>query len=139
MTSIYATDAHETSMTTPYYLKGTKEGAPLEGQVPRTSIVVTTSGGIPASCPNHVILSSASAITLTSTNLRNLIGREVTFTQDGTNATAHVITLPANSINGNNRTVTFATNLAAYVRLSFTRVGSTNLASVVGSSNVTLS
>lgn len=119
MTSQWATDAVRIDQEIPRFLRVDKEDKPVQGQLAQKQLVITATTTIPTSCPNHLILSSGSVITLTSTDLRNLVGREVTISSDATNATQHVITLPANSINNTSRTVTFNANAGASVTFLF--------------------
>lgn len=143
MTSPYATDAVITDQDIRYSLRADKEGLPLNGQVPLSQLRITATQAFPAHCPDTIILSSASAITLTATSLANLAGRDVVIMSDGTNATAHVITLPAGSIVDGNRTATMSANAADYIHFRFVYspvgVNGTFKAIVLGSSGITLS
>lgn len=119
MTSQWATDAVRIDQEIPRFLRVDKEDKPVQGQLAQTQLVITATTTIPTSCPNHLILSSGSVITLTSTDLHNLVGREVTISSDDVHAIQHVITLPANSIDNASRTVTFNANAGANVTFLF--------------------
>lgn len=126
MTSQYATDAYVPINEEKHSLAADRDGNPLQGQVPLTVATITATGTLPARCPDVIILSNAAAITLTMTSLANLVGRRITFVNDVTNTPAHIITFPANSINGASRTITFtaanADSLATVLVVSPTRV-----------------
>ena len=132
MTSQYATDALVKDLEAHHYLRTDAQQVPYQGQVPKSNIIVTATGAIPSRCPNVVIISGAAPITLTATSLANLCGRTVTFCSDGTNAVQHIVTLPANSIGGALRTITFAANAGASATLTFFYNGAAFRAVVVG-------
>jgi len=137
MTSPYSTDAaslatRETS--TP--LLAARDGYPVEGQVPCKSITVTATGAVPSNCPSTVVISSGTAVTLTATSLANLVGRRVTFASDGTNAIAHVIQLPANSLSTGRSKATFA--LDAECSITFAFVSLTHAVIVGSNGTVTI-
>lgn len=143
MTSPYATDAVILDQDRPYALKADKQGYPLQGQVPCKQVRITATGAFPTQCPSTIILSSASAITLTATSLANLAGRDVLIMSDGTNATAHVITLPTGSIIGGHTTATMSANASDFIHFRFvyspTGTNGTFAALVLSSSGITLS
>lgn len=139
MTSPYATDAVVKDMEYPRFARVDADGYPIQGQLPQTIAVVTASGAIPTQCPSLIVISGAAPITLTATSLVNLVGREVTFSGDGVNAVAHVVTLPAGSIGGPLRTATFAANASSSVTYKFFQNGGSFYAAVVSSRNITFS
>lgn len=139
MTSQYATDAVETAMIKPRFAMVDADGVPIQGQIPGTSVTLTATGTVPASCPQLVILSAAAPITISTTSLRNLVGRTVTFASDGVNAIQHIITFPANSIGGAARTTTFNANAAASITFRFFKNGANFYAVPIGTYQVVIS
>lgn len=137
MSSSYATDAYipRGERTTPLLVD--RNGLPLQGQVPLSITTVTATGAMPTRCPDVVRISSAGAVTLTAASLANLVGREITFCNDGVNTPAHIIQFPANSIAGANSRGTFtAAQAGAHLTV---KVVSLTQVIVVASSQVTIS
>jgi len=113
MTSVLATNAVILNPSdVEYFLRATKEGSPLDGQVSRTSEVYTGNGGvtvIPTGTNNfHVTGPLAGVLTLNCTNRFNFINRLLVVTVAGGVGQNVVINLPAApyniSLKGSNST-----------------------------------
>lgn len=109
MTSQFASDAALVPPGERRFLPADSNGAPLNGQVPKTRVVITANGNLPARCPDVIIISGAAPITVSvlAAHMLNLYGRILHVCNDGVNAVQHIIEFPANTIGTATRRVTF--------------------------------
>lgn len=100
MTSPFATNAVILNPNDPqYFLRATKEGSPLDGQIPRTSQVYTGVGGVtivPTGTNDlHVTGPLTGTLTINCTNRFNFINRVLVVTVVGGVGQSVTINLPA--------------------------------------------